>query len=39
MIFCDGERSYLTYHTPNKKECEHPFFVEIEIGEDFIRLK
>ena len=39
MIFCDGQKSYLTYHTPNKKECEHPFFVEIEIGEDFIRLK
>ena len=39
MIFCDGQKTYLTYHTPNKRDREHPFFVEIEIGEDFIRLK
>ena len=39
MIFSDGKKSYLTYHTPNKSGSEHPFFVEIEIGEDFIRLK
>lgn len=39
MIFSDGKKSYLTYHTPNKKGAERPFFVEVEIGEDFIRLK
>jgi hypothetical protein len=39
MIFSDGKKTYLTYHTPNKSGSEHPFFVEIEIGEDFIRLK
>ncbi|MBQ5362051.1 MAG: glycoside hydrolase, partial [Clostridia bacterium] len=39
MIFSDGKKSYLTYHTPNKSGSEHPFYVEIEFGEDFIRLK
>lgn len=39
MIFSDGQKSYLTYHTPNQKGAERPHFVEVEIGKDFIRLK
>ena len=39
MIFTDDAKAYLTYHTPNTKNCEHPHFVEVELGEDFIRLK
>lgn len=30
MIFCSGEKLYLTFHSPNKSGFEKPRFVEIE---------
>ena len=39
MMFSDGERTYFTYHTPNRSLFERPEFCEIEDHGDFIRIK
>ena len=39
MIFSDGEKTYFTYHTPNKSLFERPEFRVIEDCGDFIRIK
>ncbi len=38
MIFSDGHRRYLTYHTPNKSGYEHPVFRIIEDHGDYFQL-
>ncbi len=38
MIFSDGEKTYFTYHTPNKSLFEHPEFCVLEDHGDFISI-
>ena len=38
MLFSDGEKTYFTYHTPNKKTFERPAFCEIEELDGRIRI-
>ena len=39
MIFSDREKTYFTYHTPNKSLLEHPEFCLIEDHGDYISIK
>ena len=38
MIFGNEEKLYLTFHTPNQRECERPRFIELEDRGDTVSL-
>jgi hypothetical protein len=39
MIFRGGDKLYLTFHSPNASEQEHPVFVELEERDGSIAVK
>ena len=38
MIFGNGEKLYLTFHSPNQRDMERPYFIEIEDRGDTVSL-